>query len=98
MRERTRRFRVNPGFERAKERRRRRVDERFREDNRKTIFLYVPSSLSPPPSPPSPLAPPNRDAARIDLSVLYPLAGMFAVVASTYGIIHLSASKKLKVR
>jgi len=55
-----------------------------------------PQPPSPPLAPPSPPAPPKRDAALIDPSVLYPLAGTFAVVAAVYGIIQLAASKKRK--
>ena len=55
-----------------------------------------PQPPSPPQAPPSPPAPPKRDAALIDPSVLYPLAGTFAVVAAVYGIIQLAASKKRK--
>jgi hypothetical protein len=55
-----------------------------------------PSPPSPPLAPPSPPAPPKRDAALIDPSVLYPLAGTFAVVAAVYGIIQAAAAKKRK--
>ena len=55
-----------------------------------------PQPPSPPLAPPSPPAPPKRDAALIDPSVLYPLAGTFAVVSAVYGIIQLAASKKRK--